>query len=159
MQKTSRRGFLLPNRRGTMRLGKLGLVIAGLAVAVLVGPVPSQAVTLPACNDFICAWDGDFTVMALGLAGEPGVPGSVPGLKIQSSPGQIAGGVVVYTGAGGPGSPVVKNFAGMDNAFPAVGGKSGGTSFTSTTPKSDPGGTGEFPGDAQSWDSTLAAFL
>jgi hypothetical protein len=142
-----------------MKLARLALVIAGLTVAVLVGPPPSEAVTLPACNDFICAIDGDFTVMALGLAADPGVPGSQPGLKIQSSPGQIAGGVVVYTGAGGPGSPVVNNFAGMDNAFPAVGGKSGGTSFSSTTAGTDPGGTGQFAGDVQSWDSQLGAFI
>jgi hypothetical protein len=146
-----------------MRLVRLALVIAGLTVVVLVGPPPSEAVTLPACSDFICLIDGDFTVMALGLAAEPGVPGSQPGLKIPSSPGQIAGGIVVYTGAGGPGSPVVQNFANMDNAYPAVGGKSGGTSFSSTTtadPTTGNKANQTFVGDqAGTWDSQLQAFL
>ena len=59
-----------------MKLVRLAIVIAGLTVAVLVGPPPSEAMTLPACNDFICAIDGDFTVMALGLAavGRPREP-------------------------------------------------------------------------------------
>lgn len=137
-----------------MKLVRLALVIAGLTVGVLVGPPPSEAVTLPACNDFICAFDGDFAVMSLPLANALVTP-----TKVQSSPGQIKDGVVVYTGAGGASSPVVVNFAGMDNAYPAVGGKSGGTSFSSTT-TADPGGTGQFAGDvAGTWDSTLNSFI
>jgi len=135
-------------KRGAMKLGKLVLAFAGLAIAVFAGPSVSTAVDLPACNDFICAFDGNFTVMSMPFAG----------VNIQSSPGQIQDGVVVYTGAGGPGSPVVNNFTGMDNAYPAVGGKSGGTSFHSGT-TADPGGTGEFSGDvAGTWDSTITAF-
>ena len=134
-----------------MRLGKLGLVIAGLALAVLAGPSVSGAVDLPACNDSICAFDGDFTVMSLPFAQT----------KVQSSPGQIQDGIVVYTGSGGQG--VNQNFANMDNAFPAVGGKSGGTSFSTTT-TADPT-TGNkagksFTGDRDgTWDSQLGAFL
>jgi hypothetical protein len=129
-----------------MKVVRLALVIAGLAVAVLAGAPPSEAVTLPACDNFICAFDGDFAVMSLPLAQT----------DIQSSPGQIQNGVVVYTGSNG--QPVTTNFAGMDNAYPAVGGKSGGTSFSSTT-TADPGGTGEFAGDvAGTWDSTITAF-
>ena len=129
-----------------MKLGKLGVVMAGLAVAVLAGPSVSAAVDLPACNNFICAFDGDFAVMSLPFAG----------VDVQSSPGQIKDGVVVYTGSGGV--PVNTNFAGMDNAYPAVGGKSGGTSFHSGT-TADPGGTGQFAGDvAGTWDSTISAF-
>jgi hypothetical protein len=136
-----------------MKLGKLGLVIAGLAVAVLAGPSVSGAVDLPACDNFTCARDGDFIVQSLPFSGA----------DIQSSPGQIAGGVVVYTGAGGASSPVVVNFAGMDNAYPAVGGKSGGTSFHSGTTADPTTGTkaGQtFQGDqAGTWDSTISAFL
>ncbi|HEU5192631.1 MAG TPA: hypothetical protein VFX14_23370 [Methylomirabilota bacterium] len=129
-----------------MRLVRFALVIAGLTVAVLAGPSISNAVDLVACTDLICAFNGDFAVESLPLAG----------LSIQSSPGQIQNGVVVYTGSNGV--PVTTNFAGMDNAYPAVGGKSGGTTFSTTT-TADPGGTGEFAGDAAgTWDSTLTAF-
>jgi PEP-CTERM motif-containing protein len=133
-----------------MKVVRLGLVIAVLVVAVLEGPLPSEAVTLPACDDNICAFDGDFTVMSLPLANLLVSP-----TKVQSSPGQIKDGVVLYTGAGG--QEVNTNFAGMDNAFSAPSGKNAGTSFSSTT-GADPGGTGQFAGDVQSWDSTITAF-
>ena len=129
-----------------MRLVKLAVVIAGLTVAVLAGPSVSGAVDLAPCTDLICAFNGDFAVQSLPLAG----------ITVQSSPGQIQNGIVVYTGSNG--GPVTTNFAGMDNAYPAVGGKNGGTTFSSTT-TADPGGTGEFAGDvAGTWDSTLSAF-
>jgi len=131
-----------------MGLVRLAVVIAGLTAAVLVGPPPGEAVTLPACTDFICAFDGNFTVMSLPFAG----------VDVQSSPGQIKDGVVLYTGAGGTG--VNTNFAGMDDAFAAPSGKNkNDPTFSSTTPKTDPGGLGQFPGDAQSWDSQIGAFL
>ena len=134
-----------------MKLVRLALVIAALAVAVLAGAPPSEAVTLPACDNNICAFDGDFTVMSLPLANLLVSP-----TKVQSSPGQIKDGVVLYTGAGG--TDVNTNFAGMDNAFSAPSGKNAGTSFSSTTAGTDPGGTGQFAGDVQSWDSTITAF-
>jgi len=129
-----------------MRLGKLATLVAVLTVALVSGWSSSgEAVTLPACDNFICAFDGDFAVMSLPLAG----------VSIPSSPGQIKDGVVIYTGAGG--TPVNTNFAGMDNAFAAPNG-SQAQNFTTTTAKTDPGGTGQFAGDVQSWDSTITAF-
>jgi hypothetical protein len=103
-----------------------------------------EAVTLPACDNFICAFDGDFAVMSLPFAG----------VSIPSGPGQIKDGVVIYTGSSGKG--VTTNPLGMDGAFAAPTG-SGAQNFTTTT-ASDPGGTGQFAGDVQSWDSTITAF-
>ena len=135
-----------------MNLVKVGLVMAGLGVAALAGPPVSQAVDLPACDNFTCARDGDFVVQSLPFSG----------VDVKSSPGQIAGGIVVYTGAGGASSPVVVNFTGMDNAYPAVGGKSGGTSFHSGTTADPSTGTKAnqtFTGDqAGTWDSQITAF-
>jgi hypothetical protein len=123
-------------------------MIAGLAVAVLAAPFSSYAVDLPACTDITCAFDGDFAVQSLPLSG----------VTVQSSPGQIKDGIVLYTGASGTG--VTTNLAGMDGAFSAPSGKNkNDPTFTSTKAGTDPGGTGEFAGDVQSWDSTLAAFI
>jgi hypothetical protein len=129
-----------------MRLGKLAILVAVLTVALVSGwSSPGEAITLPTCDNFICAFDGDFAVMSLPFAG----------VSVPSTPGQIKDGVVIYTGADG--KPVTTNLAGMDNAFPSVTG-SGSPSFTTTT-TTDPGGTGQFAGDVQSWDSTLSAFI
>jgi len=128
-----------------MRLGKLAILVAVLTVALVSGWSSSgEAVTLPACDNFICAFDGNFAVMSLPFAG----------VSIPSSPGQIKDGVVIYTGSGGKG--VNTNFAGMDNAFASPSG-SGAQNFTTTTAP-DPGQLVPFAGDAQSWDSTIAAF-
>jgi len=123
------------------------MLTAVLTVALLAGwSAAGEAVTLPTCDNNICAFDGDFTVMSLPFAG----------VTVKSSPGHIKDGVVVYTGAGGV--PVTTNVAGMDDAFPSVTG-SKNPSFTTTTGGTDPGGTGQFAGDVQSWDSTLSAFI
>ena len=128
-----------------MKVFRFAMVVAGLS-AVLVSGWSSrgEAITLPSCDNFICAFDGDFAVMSLPIAG----------VSVPSTPGQIKDGVVIYTGA--EGNPVTTNFAGMDDAFAAV---SGPIPSFSTTTATDPGGTGQFTGDAQSWDSTMAAFL
>jgi hypothetical protein len=129
-----------------MKLGKLAILLAVLTAVVVSGwSSRGEAVTLPACTDLICAIDGDFAVMSLPLAG----------VSIPSTPGQIKDGVVVYTGSDG--KPVTTNFAGMDNAFPSVTGAQNPSFHTTTT--ADPGGTGQFAGDVQSWDSTLSAFI
>ena len=129
-----------------MKLGKLATLVVALTVALVSGWSSSgEAITLPTCDNFICAFDGDFAVMSLPFAG----------VSVPSSPGQISSGVVIYTGSSG--KPVTTNFAGMDNAFAAPNG-SQAQNFTTTTAKSDPGGTGQFAGDVQSWDSTMAAF-
>jgi hypothetical protein len=130
-----------------MKIGKLAVVAAGLALAVVAGwSSRGEAVTLPSCDNIICAIDGSFTVMSLPLAQT----------DVQSSPGQIKDGIVVYTGVNG--GPATTNFAGMDDAFAAVTGVCPpNCTFSSTTAK-DPGGTGQFGGDVQSWDSTLQAF-
>jgi hypothetical protein len=131
-----------------MRLGKFAILIAVLTAALVSGwSSRGEAVTLPACTDLICAFNGDFAVMSLPLAG----------LSVASSPGQIKDGIVVYTGSSG--GPVTTNFAGMDNAYPAVSGACPPNCGFSTTTPPDPGGTGQFTGDVQSWDSTLTAFL
>jgi PEP-CTERM motif len=139
-----------------MKLGKLAILVAGLTVALVSGwSSRGEAITLPACDNFICAFDGDFAVMSLATANEL-LPG---GFKVQSAPGQIQNDIVIYTGAGGlePNPPVKDNPAGMDDAFEAVTGVQNPTFSTTTAP--DPLGTGEFTGDGQSWDSTMAAFL
>jgi len=129
-----------------MRLGKIAILVAALTVALVSGWSSSgEAVTLPACDNFICAFDGNFAVMSLPFAG----------VSIPSSPGQIKDGVVIYTGAGGKG--VNTNFNGMDNAFAAPSG-SGAQNFTTTKAGTDPGQPVPFAGDVQSWDSTIAAF-
>lgn len=132
-----------------MRLGKLVVVAAALVVALVAGwSSTGEAVDLPACTDIICAINGDFTVMSLPLAG----------VDVASSPGQISGGVVVYTGSNG--APVTTNFVGMDNAFSSVTGACPPNCSFSTTTAGDPGQIAPFVGDqATTWDSTLAAFL
>lgn len=131
-----------------MKLGKLAILVAILAAAVVSGwSSPGEAITLPGCDNFTCAFDGDFAVMSLPIAG----------VDVPSSPGKIKDGVVIYTGSGGQG--VTTNLAGMDNAFPSVSGACPPNCGFSTTTTTDPGGTGQFAGDAQSWDSTLAAFV
>jgi len=85
------------------------------------------------------------------------------GLSVKSSPGQIDDCIVVATGAGGPGSPVVNNFAGMDNAYATPNGPDKGNSTnpwfrTGSAVSPDPGGAGQFAGDsANTWDTTIAA--
>jgi len=75
---------------------------------------------------------------------------------IASSPGQIADYIVVATGASG--GPVNTNFAGMDDAYPTP--NSSGITTFSTGTTADPGGAGEFTGDAAAtWDSTLTSFV
>jgi hypothetical protein len=132
-----------------MKLGKLAILTAVLTAALVSGwSSRGEAVTLPACTDIICAFNGDFAVMSLPLAD----------VSIQSSPGQIKDGVVVYTGSSG--GPVTTNFAGMDDAYPSVSGACPPNCSFSTTTTADPGGTGEFTGDAAAtWDSTLSAFI
>ena len=129
-----------------MKLGKLAILVAALIVALVSAwSSPGEAVTLPACDNFICAFDGDFGVMSLPLAG----------VSIPSSPGQIKDGVVVYTGSGGKG--VTTNPLGMDGAFAAPSG-SGAVNFSTLT-SPDPGQIAPFAGDvAGTWDSTITAF-
>jgi hypothetical protein len=130
-----------------MKAFRLAIVVAGLSAALVSGWSSSgEAITLPACDNFICAWDGDFTVMSLPLAG----------VTVQSSPGQIQDGVVIATGTNS--NPATTNFAGMDNAFSTPSGQIGGTSFSTTTAGTDPI-NGPAAGDVQAWDSTIAAFL
>ena len=131
-----------------MRFGKLAILVAVLAVALVSGwSSPGEAVTLPACDNFICQYNGDFAVMSLPFAG----------LSISSSPGQIQDGIVVYTGTNS--NPATTNLAGMDDAFSSVTGVCPPNCSFTTTTFSDPGGVGEFTGDGQSWDSTLSAFI
>jgi len=88
----------------------------------------------------------------------PGCPFYIP------SGGQIADLVVVATGSNG--NPVTTNFAGMDNAYSTPNGtgspnyfQTGGVTVGANTyPATDPGGSGQFAGDADNtWDTTLAA--
>lgn len=132
-----------------MKLGKLAILTAVLTVALVSGwSSPGEAITLPACDNVICAFDGDFQVMSLPFAN----------VKVPSSPGQIQDGVVVYTGSNG--GPVTTNFTGMDNAYPSVTGACPPNCSFSTNTTADPGGTGEFGGDvAGTWDSTITAFV
>ena len=130
-----------------MKQVRLALLIGALAAALLTGwTASSQAVTLPACTDLLCAYDGDIAVMSLALAG----------VDVPSGPGQIKDGVVIYTGTNS--NPATTNFAGMDNAYPTPSGK--GANDFSTTTTADPGGAAQFTGDvSDTWDSTMAAFL
>lgn len=79
--------------------------------------------------------------------------------NVASAPGQIEDLVVVATGAGGPGSPINSNFAGMDNPYPTPSGRSGSPYF-STTSIADPGQVaGGFQDRDGSWDTSVAALL
>jgi PEP-CTERM motif len=131
-----------------MKLGKLAILVAALTVALVAGWSSSgEAITLPACDDFICAFDGNFAVMSLPFAG----------VSVPSTPGKIQDFVVVYTAPGG--QNLNTNPDGMDNPFPSVTGVCPPNCSFSTTTTTDPGGTGQFAGDVQSWDSTLDAFM
>ena len=85
---------------------------------------------------------------------------------VNSTPGQIKDLTVIGTGSSG--NPVTTNFTGMDDAYPTP--NSDGLEFFSTNKTayggsctgcllpSDPGGTGEFSGDAaDTWDIRLDA--
>jgi hypothetical protein len=132
-----------------MKLGKLAILTAVLTVALVSGwSSPGEAITLPACDNFICAFDGDFAVMSLPFAG----------VRVPSSPGIIKDGVVLYTGPGG--GPVTTNPAGMDHVYPSLNGACPPNCGFSTTTTPDPGQVAPFAGDvAGSWDSTLTAFI
>jgi len=88
----------------------------------------------------------------------PGCPFYIP------SGGQIKDLVVVATGSNG--QPVNENFPNMDNAYQTPNGtngesffRTGGVTVSSNTyPGADPGGLGQFAGDANNtWDTTLGA--
>lgn len=74
---------------------------------------------------------------------------------VTSTPGAIKSLVVVGTGASG--QDVNTNFTGMDDAYPTP--NSDGITYFSTDSTADPGGAGEFTGDAaDTWDVRLDAF-
>lgn len=91
----------------------------------------------------------DYDVYGPGGGTGPGNP-----YYVASTPGTIKDDIVLYTGSSGTG--VLTNMSGMDNAYPTP----SGTYFSfSTVVADDPGGDGEFVGDAaDSWDTTLSAF-
>src|SRR5262249_7970395 len=93
-----------------------------------------------------------------------GISYSLPILNIdvQSSPGQIQDCLVLFTGAGGPGSPVVVNqnpTTTVANAYRNVQGSQNPyfrTGDTTLPNQVDPGGAGQFVGDTgHTWDITL----
>ncbi len=77
--------------------------------------------------------------------------------SIQSTPGLIKDGIVIYTGSGGV--PVNTNFPGMDNAMPAVSGNGAGdTTFDSSIDYLGETINGTWD-QAGSWDTSLSAFV
>ena len=79
--------------------------------------------------------------------------------NIDSSPGKIQDFVVVATGAGGTGSNVQVNYAGMDNAYQTPN-QAQQINYFSTTSVSDPGQVaGGFNERAGSWDASVAALM
>lgn len=77
---------------------------------------------------------------------------------VQSTPGQISGGVVIATGPSGV--PLNTNFSGMDDAYPTPNGAAGDPFFSTVTtadPGTGGGGTAPSVDLATAWDADVAA--
>lgn len=83
------------------------------------------------------------------------------GLDVPSTPGQIDDCIVIATGSSG--GPVTTNFSGMNNAFATPSGATGPSWFQmgaispSSTSFLDPGGSGTFANQPNTWDTSLTA--
>lgn len=125
-----------------------------------VSDTPAEAISFPDPTLYAVQY-GDaysYSLPYLGALVDLGVLPYAPGtFDIQSSPGQIKDGIVIYTGSGGV--PVNTNFPDMDNAMPAVSGNGAGdTTFDSSFDYIGETINGTWD-QAGSWDSSLSAFV
>ena len=119
-------------------------------------PVPCPYVTYGDGNSY--ALTVNTLLYSYASQADPTVPnqGTGPGnpFYVVSTPGAIKDLTVIGTGASG--GPVNTNYPGADNAYPTP--NSDGIVYFSTGTVADPGGAGEFTGDAGgTWDVSLVA--
>lgn len=113
------------------------------------------AITLPAPGNGLSLQNGDFQVYSL-----PFLDNLFGGFSVDSTPGQIKDGIVIFTGANG--NPVTTNFAGMDNAFETPSGAGDPNYFLMGDPAvakfADPSGGPTSGTDfANRWDADVSA--
>ncbi len=126
-----------------------GCVSLCLCVFVIGGNLSRASIVLPPTNAGLSELNGDFHSYSLGLLAE--LFGK--SFEVQSSPGQIADGIVIMTGASG--GPVNDNPSGMDDAFPTPSGN-GSPDFFETSSTADPSGNPSVD-VAGRWDADVAA--
>lgn len=147
-----------------MKSTALKALLAGVATAMGLATTSAGAVTLPTCNPpNNCLVFGDFNVFSLPLLNLQAGFGSVPSpgdpYFVSSTYGAIKNFTIVginngqSTSTGNPPGSV-------DGAFNTPS-QSNDTNvaFSTLTPGTDPGGTGEFLGDIQAWDAKTPALL
>lgn len=139
---------------------KRAMALAGLLSAGILTSAPAAALDLTcggACpwvtygdgNSFLLQYNAYIYDRVNGGGVGPGNP-----YYIDSTPGAIKDLTVIGTGSSGAG--VTTNLTGMDDAYPTP--NSDGITYFSTGTTADPGGAGEFSGDAGgTWDVSLTA--
>ncbi len=148
----------------TMKSTVLKAVLAGAATALGLAASSVGAVTLPTCIPGVtCLVFGDFNVFSLPLLNLQATGDAVPKpgdpYFFSSTYGQIQNFTIVginngqSTSTGNPPGSV-------DGAFNTPSqNNTTNVAFTTLTPGTDPGGTGQFLGDIQAWDAKTPALL
>lgn len=154
-----------------MRKIKLSLVIVLLCVSFVIANsasaliLPDPESTLenigtigpPAAVQYGDFYSFSLPILAIDYDNANG-GGTGPGnpFYVESTPGQIKDDIVIATGA--EGVPVTTNAPGMDDAYATP--NAGVTPSFDTTVAPDPGGSGEFGGDAaETWDIGIDSLL
>lgn len=143
-------------------MGTTGVANAALSLDFIQGtPISAPYVTYGDGNSYSLPVLGILYELAPNILGGttpsqyPNSIGPTNPYYFASSPGSISDFIVIGTGTNNNG--VVTNFPGMDNAYATP--NSSGLNYFGTPSVSDPGGTGEFTGDADStWDVRLTSF-
>jgi hypothetical protein len=146
------------------RLGGQGrrfVAMAALGFAGLTGE--ASAVTLPTCvNGVTCQTFADFNVFSLPLLNLQATGNATPGpgdpFFVSSTFGQIQNFTIVGINNGQ--STTTGNPPGsVDGSYNTPSANNAANTTFSTLTATDPGGTGEFLGDKQTWDAKVSALL
>jgi hypothetical protein len=140
----------------------LDRALAAAALALALGAGNAYALTtLPSCTPGVtCLVYGDFNVYSLGLldllAGGDGVPNPGSEFDVPSTYGAINGDTIIGINNGNDGAGNISGS--IDGAYNTPSDSSSSSTFSTLT-AADPGGVGEFTGDAQSWDANISSLL
>lgn len=136
----------------------LKYLIAGAVAALGLWAPASKAATLPGCiPNVTCLQFGDFNVFSLpilNLQAGAGVPGPGDPWYVPSNNGAVNQFTVIGRNNGQAGAG---NIAGMDGAFNTPSNNTASFFSTASGNPADPGGLGQFTGDAQSWDARITS--
>lgn len=147
-----------------MKFGALKALLVGTATALGLVAASAGAVNLPTCiPNVTCLVFGDFNVFSLPLLNLQATGSAVPKpgdpYFFSSTYGQIQNFTIIGINNGqstSTGNPP----GSMDGAFNTPSpNNTTNVAFSTLTPATDPGGTGEFLGDIQAWDAKTPALL